>query len=125
MSVDLIYTLSNICVIITMQNITDKNIKQYGQRFFTREIMLIMKEFILQKTLIASTKAVDYYTVSESGCAASRYGVMLVSKTDSDKASTEGIFFTRDEAAKCCEFLAENEVYPVSLGDILHNIYFF
>ena len=87
--------------------------------------MLIMKEFILQKTLSASTKAVDYYTVSESGCAASRYGVMLVSKTDSDKASTEGIFFTRDEAAKCCEFLAENEVYPVSLGDILHNIYFF
>lgn len=87
--------------------------------------MLIMKEFILQKTLIASTGAVDYYTVSESDCAASRYGVMLVSKTDSDKASTEGIFFTRDEAAKCCEFLAENEVYPVSLGDILHNIYFF
>ena len=84
-----------------------------------------MKEFILQKTLIASTKTVDYYTVSESGCVASKYGVMLVSKTDSDKASTEGIFFTRDEAAKCCEFLAENEVYPVSLGDILHNIYFF
>ena len=125
MSVDLIYTLSNICVIITMENITDKNIKQYGQRFFYEGDNVNYERIYFAKDAYASTKAVDYYMVSESGCAASRYGVMLVSKTDSDKASTEGIFFTRDEAAKCCEFLAENEVYPVSLEDILHNIYFF
>ncbi len=52
------------------------------------------------------------------------YGIKAFSKTDAeDFATAENLFFTQEEAYEYCRWLAENDVYPVSLCDVLANIY--
>jgi hypothetical protein len=52
------------------------------------------------------------------------YGICAFLENDkSDCSKVENLFFTYQEAEQYCKWFAENEVYPVSLYDILANIY--
>ena len=52
------------------------------------------------------------------------YGIKATSTTDpEDFATAENLFFTETEACEYCRWLAENDVYPISLCDVLANIY--
>jgi hypothetical protein len=52
------------------------------------------------------------------------YGIKATSTTDAeDFATAENLFFTQSEATEYCRWLAENDVYPISLCDVLANIY--
>ncbi len=47
----------------------------------------------------------------------------FVDKDRSESAKVENIFFTRDEALKYCEWLAQNEVYPITLVEVLKDMH--
>lgn len=78
------------------------------------------------KMLAASSEEVDYYVLRCKSGTDLRFGIKAeLLGGEKDFSVTEPIFFTFEEAEKCCKFLADNAVYPISLADALHNIYFF
>ncbi len=70
-----------------------------------------------------SSGDISYFTVYDSG-AVRPYGVAAQTKGEpSDRAVANRLFFTEAEAEACCKWLAENEVQPVTLCEVLENIY--
>ena len=52
------------------------------------------------------------------------YGIKAASTEDPEDFTTvENLFFTQAEANEYCRWLSENDVYPISLCDVLANIY--
>ena len=74
--------------------------------------------------LSASGNGISFYVISDNMDALRPFGIMAEMDNDkSDAEIVENIFFTPEEAAACCKWLAENEVYPVTLCDVLGNFY--
>ena len=52
------------------------------------------------------------------------FGVAVSLKLNSeDSACVKNLFFTRGEAEKCCFWLAQNDVEPIILHEVLSNFY--
>ncbi len=77
------------------------------------------------QTLKHSANGINYY-VTQNACSARPFGIVAELALDStDTASANGLFFTAEEADACCKWLAENEVYPITLCEVLENLYAF
>ncbi len=74
---------------------------------------------------IAVANGINYYIVkSDNGNCERKYGIgAILCADDTDCAEVKNLFFTETEAIEYCKWLAENEVYPISLGEVLANIY--
>ncbi len=72
-----------------------------------------------------SANGINYYIVKSEDTHNGRiYGIGAVLCDDNtDSAEAENLFFTEAEAAEYCKWLAENEVYPISLCEVIANIY--
>ncbi len=52
------------------------------------------------------------------------FGIAAVSENDpNDSAQVNNLFFTSEEAEAYCKLFAENEVCPVTLSEVLENIF--
>ena len=74
---------------------------------------------------IASSNGVQYCVITGDENSCRPYGVFSVLENDrTDAASVENFFFTKNEAIECCKWLAENEVYPITLKEVISDLYF-
>ncbi|MBO4940858.1 MAG: hypothetical protein J6D15_01430 [Clostridia bacterium] len=74
--------------------------------------------------LSASGNGISFYVITGNADSLRPFGIMAEMDNDkSDAEAVENIFFTSEEAAACCKWLAENEVFPVTLCDVLGNFY--
>ncbi len=78
-----------------------------------------------EKDFVISMHGINYYVFcTKDSDADRRYGIFAESSEDSaDFQSASNLFFTREEAEEYCKWFAENEVYPITLRDVLANIY--
>ncbi len=77
-------------------------------------------------SLAATSQGINYYILCGSDDHERRYGILASSETDpSDSAFTENLFFTKEEAFQCCQWLAENTVCTITLNEVLENFYRF
>ncbi len=75
------------------------------------------------KELKHSAYGINYYVTKNSDLERP-YGITAELESDStDQMGTDGLFFTSEEAGACCKWLAENEVYPITLCEVLENLY--
>ena len=75
------------------------------------------------KELKHSAFGINYYVTKDS-TDERPYGIMAELASDcSEQATAENLYFTEAEATACCKWLAENEVYPVTLREVLDNVY--
>ena len=52
------------------------------------------------------------------------FGIAAVSESDpKDSAQVNNLFFTAEEAEAYCKLFAENEVCPITLSEVLENIF--
>ncbi len=73
---------------------------------------------------IAAADGISFYVVNNDTAFPRPFGIMATMDNDrTDSAIIENIFFTREEAEKCCMWLAENSVFPVTLSEVLNNLY--
>lgn len=75
--------------------------------------------------LISTFNNINYYVQeSENNPGGRKFGILAISTVDSeDREFAENLFFTHAEAEACCKWLAKNEVYPVTLCEVLENVY--
>lgn len=80
---------------------------------------------VTEADLVVSKHGISYYIISKENARNNRiYGIMAVMDDDKDDfKAIENLFFTRAEASEYCKWFAENEVYPISLDEVLGNIY--
>ena len=73
----------------------------------------------------ASQNGINYYVICDrSASDGRRFGILSVlSDDETDRKTADNLFFTQEEAENYCRWLAENEVYPISLCEVLGNIY--
>ena len=77
------------------------------------------------KELIASSDATDYFIIKEESSPNVFYGILAQTKDDStDSDKVKNFFFTRGEAEECCFWLAENDVYPCVLKNVIADRYY-
>ena len=78
------------------------------------------------RELITSSEEIDYFVICKKSENPRSFGILAVMHNDAeDIGCTENLFFTREEAQKCCMWLAENQVYPITLSEVLENFYKF
>lgn len=79
----------------------------------------------LEKTLVLTAHQINYFTVCSKNSTRNRiYGILAEAADDKDDFGVaENLFFTQAEATEYCKWLAENEVYPITLCEVLGNIY--
>ena len=71
-----------------------------------------------------SENGINFYVITADSDNLRPFGIMAEMDNDkSDIETVENIFFTKEEAQACCKWLAENEVFPVTLCDVLGNFY--
>ena len=76
------------------------------------------------KTLPISSDDILYHVTQDENCSPPNFGIYAVSKNDSlDQASINNRFFTENEAVMCCKWLAENNVYPVTIAEVLEDLF--
>ncbi len=74
--------------------------------------------------LITSAQGINYFVTQSKSDNPRPFGIFAAMQDDSeDIGCTENIFFTKEEAQKCCMWLAENLVYPITLSEVLENFY--
>lgn len=72
----------------------------------------------------ASSQNVNFYVTVDESSDEPRFGIKASVKDDEDDTEiTERRFFTEGEAERCCKWLAENDVYPITLNEVLHDLY--
>lgn len=77
-------------------------------------------------TVSTSSNNILYYVTQDESCNAPNYGIYAVSKKDSlDQVSINNRFFTENEAIQCCMWLADNDVYPVTICEVLEDLFSF
>ncbi len=76
------------------------------------------------RQVAASENGVNFYVLS-SNQAERCFGIAACLENDNDDScSLENLFFTEEEATKCCQWLAENDVFPITLTDVINDLYF-
>ena len=74
--------------------------------------------------LAASKGGINYYILFNSTEPKHPFGIMAVMEQDkSDVDFVENMFFTKEEALQCCLWLADNQVFPITLSEVLENRY--
>jgi len=74
--------------------------------------------------LSASANGINFYIICDNEKVERPYGILSSSETNKDDSfATENIFFTKEEAAACCLWLAANDVSPITLCEVLANFY--
>ncbi len=70
-----------------------------------------------------SENGINYYVLT--GNNADRcYGIAACLENDKDDScSLENIFFSEEEATRCCQWLAENSVFPITLSEVISDLY--
>ena len=82
--------------------------------------------FNKNKTITKDTEAgISYSVICSKDDAAERpYGILAVMDNDeNDFGVAENLFFTEGEAIECCKWLAQNNVYPITLKDVMANFF--
>ena len=73
---------------------------------------------------ISGKNGVTYYVIQNENGLGRSYGIMAEAIDDkTDFATVKNLFFTADEALSYCRFLADNDVFPYTLSDVLENIF--
>ncbi len=76
------------------------------------------------RELVTSVEGIDYFVIREESENPRPFGIFAASTNDpEDIGVSQHLFFTREEACKCCLWLADNQVYPITLCDVLDNFY--
>ncbi len=76
--------------------------------------------------LVAEASGVNFFISSSDSDSDRRFGIKAVATQDpTGSALAENLFFTKTEAEKCCLWLAENNVEPIILCEVLSNFYQF
>lgn len=76
--------------------------------------------------LITSAEGINYFVNHKKSENPRSFGILATVPNDAeDTGCVENLFFTREEACKCCMWLAENQVYPITLSEVLENFYKF
>lgn len=66
---------------------------------------------------------VSYCVTMDEKATAPKYGISAtVVGDESDTETADNRFFTEEEARACCEWLAKNEVYPITLKEVLADL---
>ena len=74
--------------------------------------------------LAASFDDINFYVLCSNENVDRPYGIMASTETDKeDLGVAENLFFTKEEAVKCCLWLAENQVFPITLCEVMENFY--
>ena len=77
----------------------------------------------IKQELKHSNNGINYYVI-KSEHPSRHYGICAEMQDDkSDIAYANNLFFTETEADRVCKWLADNEVYPVTLCEVLANLY--
>ena len=77
-------------------------------------------------TAIAESENVNYYVTISNTDSERPFGIISTVKDDwNDTEQVENIFFTEAEAIACCKWLAENDVFPITLSEVLIDLYTF
>ena len=82
--------------------------------------------FNKNKTVTKDTEAGISYSVicSKDEDAERPFGILAIMDSDEEDFSVaENLFFTEAEAIECCKWLARNNVYPVTLKDVMANFF--
>lgn len=70
-----------------------------------------------------NSNGISYYITTGSD-PVRPFGIFAVLDDDkTDCSSVENLYFTIEEAVKCCEWLAENNVFPITLCEIISDFY--
>ena len=73
---------------------------------------------------ISGKNGVAYYVIQNENGLDRSYGIMAETIDDkTDFATVKNLFFTAGEALSYCKFLADNDVFPYTLSDVLENIF--
>lgn len=77
------------------------------------------------RQIVTSKNDINYFVICDNNLTAGRrFGITAtLSGSETDSNTVDNLFFTKAEAEEYCRWLAENEVYPVSLCEVLENIY--
>ena len=71
-----------------------------------------------------SAQGTNYYVVCGKDQTDRSFGILATYDSDnSDETTAENLFFTKEEAYSCCRWLAENNVEPLTLCEVLDNFY--
>ncbi len=82
-----------------------------------------MCEFKNHNSVVETENKCYFIDLGESGSERC-FGVAVALKSNPEEsACVRNLFFTRDEAEKCCLWLAENDVEPIILCEVLSNFY--
>lgn len=77
------------------------------------------------KEQISSNEETVYFVIAKSDAPEVRYGIFAQTKADlTDADAVEDLFFTQEEAKRVCVWLAENDVYPCVLKDVIADRYY-
>ena len=77
----------------------------------------------MNKVLVAEKYGINYYITRAEAENEPVYGISVIMKDDpSDANCAENLYFTEEEAKRRCEWLSENQVFPVSLHEVLRNV---
>ncbi len=74
---------------------------------------------------VISQNGISYYVAKREYCDGERcFGIFATFGKDcSEHELKEDLFFTLSEAEACCKWLAKNEVYPITISEVLENVY--
>lgn len=76
--------------------------------------------------LVTESHGVNFFITSSDSDPDRKFGIRSVATQDpAESAIAENLFFTKTEAEKCCLWLAENNVEPIILCEVLSNFYQF
>ncbi len=82
--------------------------------------------FNRNKTITKDTESgISYSVITSKDESSDRpFGILAVMDNDeNDFGVAENLFFTEGEAIECCKWLAQNNVYPVTLKDVMANFF--
>ena len=76
------------------------------------------------RELVTSVAGIEYFVFQDKFENPRPFGILAVLQTDNEEScAAENLFFTREEAKRCCMWLADNQVYPITLCEVLDNFY--
>ena len=74
--------------------------------------------------IITSSHGIRYCVITGDPGSERRFGICATMENDqSDTDSVKNLFFSKEEASECCRWLAENNVFPVTLCEVLGDLY--
>ena len=77
-----------------------------------------------QLDTVTSEYGINFCVITGEPGSNRRFGICATMENDqNDTDSVENLFFSEEEAYECCKWLAENNVFPITLCEVLSNLY--